>query len=333
MGGLGPPIAQIKKTPVEFLDIVRKGKGMMPATKTKDFSDDQIGTIYQELKEKPWNESQIPLAYKVGRLLATGNVAIAFSIVTLFALFFGIKVWLYWIRLSAPKQLWPAVLKFGLMRSLGIALWSLLVDGFLVASLWRRSKSRWFMHGLILYGFCGLLAADVLMQIFNPMRAEIPFLSPLKLLPIVSGVAALSGVFFVMFRYKKDSYIDNGMTQGRDFLFLNLLLHALLGGFLTVVMKRAGITGWVMPVYLYHLAAVLMLIATAPFTRFAHVWIVPTMVALTRLTDEIVESGVEIGFEREPSPGTHHKSQRIAENVIQTLEPDFKGPVRLRYYP
>lgn len=333
MGGLGPPIAQTKRTPAEFLEFVRKGKGMMPATKSDELSDAQVAQIYEEVKAKPWDENQIPIAYKVGRLLSTHNVAILFTVVTLFALIFGTRVWLYWIRLSAPKQLWPAIRKFGAIRALGIGLRSLLVDGFFVASLWRRNKARWLMHGLLLYGFVGLMAADVLIQIFNPTRAELSFLDPLKLLPVVSGAAALAGVFYVMVRYRRDAYIDNGLTQGRDFLFLNLLLNTLLSGFLTVLMKRAGLTGWVMPIYLWHLSAVSLLIATAPFTRFMHVWIAPTMIALTRVAEEIAKSGADLGFEREPSPGRHHKSQRIAEDVIQTLDPSFDGPVRLRYYP
>lgn len=333
MGGLGPPIAQLKLTPEEFLQVVRKGKGMMPATGTADVSDEQAQSLYAEVKAKPWDESQIPIAYKVGRLLSTRNVGIIFSFVTLFALIFGVKVWLYWIRLSAPAQLWPAMKRFGLAKSLFVLLHSLLVDGFFVASLYRRDKFRWFMHGLILYGFCALMLGDILMQIFNPLRTELPLISPLKLLPVLGGAFALTGVFYVMARYRKDSYIDNGLTQGRDFLFLTLLFHALLAGFLTVVMKRAGLTGWVMPIYLYHLAAVLMLLATAPFTRFMHVWIVPTMISLTKLCDAIVASGVEIGFRREPSPGRHHKSQRIAEQVMRELDPSFSGPVKLRYYP
>lgn len=333
MGGLGPPIAQTKLTEEEFHQIVRKGKGMMPATKESELSDEQVAQVYQEVKQKPWDENLIPLAFKVGQFLSTKNVAIVFLFVTLFAFVFGTKVWLYWIRLSAPKQLWSAVKKFGVLRAFGIATWSLIVDGFLVASLWRRNKMRWFLHGLILYGFVGLMLADVLIQIFNPTRAEMPLFDPLKLLPILSGVAALAGVFAVMVRYRTDEYIDNGVTQGRDFLFLNLLLNTLLSGFFVVVMKRTGLTGWVQPIYLWHLASVLLLLATAPFTRFMHVWIVPTMVALTRLCEEIVKSGVELGFSREPSPGRHHKSQRIAEDLMKTLDPNFDGPVNLRYYP
>ncbi len=333
MGGLGPPIAQIKLTETEFLGIVRTGRGMMPATSEADLSDDQVAEIYREVEAKPWDESQIPISYKVGRMLTTHNVSILFMFVTAFALFFGVKVWLYWVKLAAPKQLWVAAMKMGLGKTLQVLAKSLVIDGLLVASVWKRDKFRWFMHGLILYGFIGLLTGDILMQIFNPLRTQVPFFSPLKLLPVVSGVAAFTGIVYVMYRYRNDKYIDNGVTQGRDFLFLNLLFHTILSGFLTVTLKRAGITGWVMPIYLYHLSAVLTLLATAPFTRFMHAWIVPTMVALTRLQEAVAASGADLGFRREPSPGRHHKSQRIAEDLMTQLGPQYTGEVNLRYYP
>ncbi len=333
MGGLGPPIARTKLTYPEFLDVVRKGKGMMPATPATEMSDDRITQVYQELEAKPWDPSQIPIAFKVGQMLSTRNVSILFTVVTLFALVFGTKVWLYWIKLSAPRQLWPAMKRFGLFRSAGVLIRSLVIDGFLVASLWKANKVRWLMHGLMLYGFCGLLLGDVLMQIFNPTRAEMPFFSPLKLLPVLSGAAALTGLLFVMHRYRRDAYIDNGLTQGRDFLFMNLFLHTLISGFLTVTLKRAGVNDWVMPIYLYHLSAVLLLLGTAPFTRFAHVWVVPTMVAVTNLTEAIVADGKDLGYQREPGPGRHHKSQRIAVSLMSGIDPEASGPVVLRYYP
>jgi nitrate reductase gamma subunit len=223
--------------------------------------------------------------------------------------------------------------RFGYGKALGIVAWSLIVDGFCVASLWRKSKSRWVMHGLMLYGFCGLLLVDVLQQVFNPTRADLAMTHPIKVLAVFSGSAMLIGVFYVMYRYKTDRYIDNGLTLGRDFLFVNLLLHTLVSGFLTVTLNRFGVNDWVMAIYIYHLAAVALLIMTAPFTRFAHVFVVPSLVAVTRLTDEIVKSGIVLEYEREPSPGRHHKSQRIAQQVASLVDPESASDVRLRYYP
>ena len=88
-----------------------------------------------------------------------------------------------------------------------------------------------------------------------------------------------------------------------------------------------------MPIYLYHLSAISLLIGTAPFTRFSHAWVVPCLVAITRLTEAVTERGVDIGFVREPSPGRHHKSERIVKEVLATLGPGYEGEFRLRYYP
>lgn len=331
-GGMGPPLVATPLSFEEFKKVVREGKSMMPKTPESDLSDEDLKIIYEELKAKALDPSEIPLAFQVGRFLSMKNVALIFLFVSLFAIVFALRVIAYWVGVSGFPNLLPYLSKFGFMKAAGIVLWSLVVDGFLVASLWRRDKFRWAMHGLMLYGFTGLMLADILIQIFNPTRSEMPLFSPLKMLPIVSGVAVFSGVAYVMYRYKKDEYIDNGLTLGRDFFFLNVLLHTVLSGFLTVVMKRAGLAGWVMPIYIYHLTAIALLIGTAPFTRFAHAFVVPVMVAITRLTDAIAASGIEIGFEREPSPGRHHKSLRIAKHVLDVVDPEH-GEVRLRYYP
>ncbi|MCB8933402.1 MAG: c-type cytochrome [Chthonomonadaceae bacterium] len=333
MGGLGPPLATTKLTYEEFLDTVRKGKGMMPATPATELPDADVKALHDEVQKMPWIESQIPLSYTVGRMLSTHSVTHLFLAVFLFAFIFGVRVLVYWLGCAGWKNLSPYVKKFGRLRATGIALRSLVVDGLCVASLFRKNRFRWFMHGLILYGFLGLMLADILMQIFNPTRGDLSLLDPLKILPIVSGIAVMTGVFYVMFRYRTDPYIDNGLTLGRDFLFVNLLFHTVVSGFLTVIINRSGQSGWVMPVYLYHLGSITLLIATAPFTRFAHAWVVPALVAMTRVTEAVTASGVNLGFEREPAPGRHHKSERIALGVLKAIDPDYEGPTTLRYYP
>lgn len=331
MGGLGPPLAQTKLTSEEFTKFVRNGKGMMPAIPEADISTEDLNKAYEEVKAKPWVEEDIPLAYKVGKYLSPKNVSHIFLVAFLFATIFAIRGLTYWFKCAGWKELKPAIAKFGWGKAIGIVLKSLVVDGFFVGSLWQSDKKRWFMHGLMLYGFCGLILADILISILNPQRGQLPFTDPLKLLPVLSGAAVMVGVFFVMHRYRTDKYIDNGLTLGKDFLFVNLLVHVVISGFFVVFLKRAGIHDWIMTIYIYHLAAVFLLIVTGPFTRFQHIYVVPALAAITRLTDAVVASGVEIGFEREPSPGRHHKSVKIAEGVMQQL--GESGPTTLRYYP
>ena len=246
---------------------------------------------------------------------------------------FALKGLAFWVRLAGLKQMKPALRKFGMGKAAWVALKSLIVDGLLVSSLWRSSRHRWVMHGLMLYGMIGLFLADVLIQIFNPTRADLALSDPLKVLPIASGVLVLLGVMYVMVRYKTDEYIDNGQTLGRDYLFVTLLFHTVLSGILTLVINRTTAFGWVMPIYLYHLTSVSALLISAPFTRFQHAWVVPVMVALTRVTEAVTAAGVDLGFSREPAPGRHHKSLRIAQDVIGRVAPDLAADTKLRYYP
>ena len=231
------------------------------------------------------------------------------------------------------EELRPYLGKFGYWKSLRVVARSLLVDGLLVASLWRKSRFRWAMHGLMIYGFTGLWMADALMQVFNPLRQTLPLTHPLKVLPNLCGLAILMGIFYVRYRYRKDEYIDNGLTLGKDYLFLNLLALTIVTGFLLQVLRYKGAVLFIQPVYLLHLVLIAVLFLTAPFTRFAHAFVVPTLVALTRLADRIAESGQALAFSWEPSPGRHHKSQRIAEGVLKALDPSFEDKVRIRYFP
>jgi hypothetical protein len=123
------------------------------------------------------------------------------------------------------------------------------------------------------------------------------------------------------------------LTLGRDFLFLNLLGLTILTGFVVEVMRYKGAIQFIQPFYLLHLVIVATLFLTAPFTRFAHAFVVPALVALTALGDAVTASGKALGFAWEPAPGRHHKSMRIAECVLRNLEPAHERAIRIRYFP
>lgn len=333
MGGMGPPIASKKFDIEEFRQIIRQGKGMMPGTPESELSDEDLLQVHQELAAMPWNEDEIPLAYKVGQFLSTQNTGRIFLVVFGVATLLAIRVLYINLKWAGFGALWPYIVRFGLMKSAWIGLKSLIVDGLLVGSLWKSNKHRWLMHGLMLYGMIGLVIGDILMQVFNPTRADLPMLHPIKSLLVLSGIAVFAGVAYVMWRYKTDRYIDNGLTLGRDFLFLNLLFHTVLSGFLSMLVNRLGITDYVMPIYIYHLAAVALLVLTSPFTRFSHAFLVPALIATTRIADAIAQSGVDVNFLREPCPGKHHKTERMARDVLSKIGVSNVSDVRIRYYP
>jgi Fe-S-cluster-containing dehydrogenase component len=333
MGGFGPPLAETKLTLGEVRTLVRKGKGMMPAVPEKDASAAEVAAIHAFVRSTKLDPSQIPISYKVGALLSVKNVGIGFSVIGTVSLLLALRVILIWLRRAGWPQLRPYVARFGYVKATGVALKAFVVDGLLVASLWRKSPFRWAMHGLLLYGFIAIGLADMLMSIFNPLRTGLPPMHPFKLMANLGGIAILAGVVYVRYRYMKDEFIDNGLTLGQDYLFLNLLTLAIITGFITQALRSGGAIQWVMPVYIVHLGVIATLLVSAPYTRFSHVFVVPVLVALTKVTEAITESGVDLGFAYEPSPGRHHKSERIARGVVNQVIPDFDGAVNLRYYP
>ncbi len=333
MGGLGPPLAGTQLPPDKFLWTVRNGKGMMPAISTREMSDEDVLRVYQFARATKLDPTQIPISYKVGQLMSVKRVGMGFGVIALISMLLALKVLAKWVDGAGFARLRPYLGKFGYGKAFGIVVRSLLVDGLLVGSLWKKSKFRWAMHGLLIYGFTGLWVADALMQVFNPLRQTLPLSHPLKVLPNLAGLAILAGIAYVRFRYRKDEYIDNGLTLGRDYLFLNLLGLTILTGFLVQIFRYHGAILFIQPFYLLHLLLVAALFLTAPYTRFAHAFVVPVLVAITRLTESVAASGSALGFAWEPAPGRHHKSERIAEGVLKAMDPDFEGKVRLRYFP
>jgi mono/diheme cytochrome c family protein/nitrate reductase gamma subunit len=333
MGGLGPPLAETKRSLQEFKQIVREGRGMMPATPPTEISDEEIGAIHAWVRSTKLDPAQVPISYKIGQWLSITHVTILFALVSLVWLVLTLRVLWYWVDCAGWKNLKPYLRKFGYGRATGVFLRSLIVDGLLVAHLWRRDRFRWVMHALLLYGFLALGLADILMSVFNPTRGTLPMTHPLKLLPNLAGLAILAGIVYVRYRYSEDPYIDNGLTLSRDYLFLSLLTWTILTGFLVEALGYAGAYVFIQPTYILHLSLVAGLFLTAPFTRFQHAFLVPILMALTKVTSQIAYSGVDLGFLNEPSPGRHHKSERIAADVLQHVAPEVAGKFRLRYYP
>lgn len=333
MGGLGPPLAGIQMPEKDFHDIVRKGRGMMPAIPASETSDAEVQGIYDFARSIQLDVTQIPFAYKIGAYLTPHRVGMTFAVITLISLLLVLKVLAHWLRNAGLPELLPAVKRFGFVRSTGVVLKSLVLDSLFVGSLWRANKHRWAMHAFLIYGFLALGLADILLSIFNPMRGGLPLTHPIKLLANGGGVAVLLGIAYVRYRYSKDDYIDNGVTIGRDYLFLNLLTWTILTGFLVEVLKSSGQALYVQPAYMIHLGFVAVLFVTAPYTRFNHTFLVPAMVAMTRLTNALAVNGCHPGFAAEPAPGRDHKSQRMAEGLMRTLDPDSHDKVRIRYFP
>ena len=73
--------------------------------------------------------------------------------------------------------------------------------------------------------------------------------------------------------------------------------------------------------------------ATSLIASICQLSVVPALVAMTRLTEAVTTAGIGLGFEREPSPGRHHKSERIVAGLLREVAPDKADNFTIRYYP
>ena len=142
------------------------------------------------------------------------------------------------------------------------------------ATPWYRS--RWFMHGAIMWGFIGLAAATaidyLLLLIVDkvPGQPE-PLWHPTRLLGTVAGMVALYGVTFALIsRFRKpDKYSSHSLLS--DWLFLWLLFGATFTGFLVeIALYLPRGTTWGYIAFLVHVVLGMEIVVLLPFTKFAH---------------------------------------------------------------
>ena len=137
-------------------------------------------------------------------------------------------------------------------------------------------RSRWFMHGAIMWGFLGLAAAtgfDYLLLLLAskvPGQPE-PLWNPTRLLGTLAGVLVLFGTTRALVsRIKKpDKYSSHSLLS--DWLFLWLLLLGTVTGFVVEIalyLPRGTVWGYL--VFLIHVILGMEVVLLFPFTKFAH---------------------------------------------------------------
>ncbi len=131
------------------------------------------------------------------------------------------------------------------------------------------SKVKRFSHLAIFWGFVFLGISTTLAFFTNPTNAVLPIYNPVKLFGNVGGAlvfAGFVGMFYV--RYREQAPI---WRLTRSDVFLVTLFLAVVTGFITqqTIYSSLG-PDWVSSSFWIHMAFVIMLLATAPFTKFFH---------------------------------------------------------------
>jgi nitrate reductase gamma subunit len=151
-------------------------------------------------------------------------------------------------------------------------------------------RSRWFMHGAIMWGFLGLGVATGVDYLLLMLAGKVPgqpvsLWNPTRLLGTLAGVLIVLGTVRAMVSRtgKPDKYSSHTLLS--DWLFLWLLLLGAVTGFVVEIalyLPRGTVSGYV--VFLVHVILGMEIVLLFPFTKFAHAVYRPIALLVQELT-------------------------------------------------
>jgi nitrate reductase gamma subunit len=144
---------------------------------------------------------------------------------------------------------------------------------------------QWAAHQLIMWGFVGLFATTSLDTLMNPAAAPLPLLHPVRLLGNLTGIAFMMGLTLAIARRALLARV-RASSQLRDWTLLLSLWGTGATGFAVQWAADAGLphaTAWLYPT---HLVFIVLILASAPWTKFVHAAWRPTWVLYRALIAE-----------------------------------------------
>lgn len=142
-------------------------------------------------------------------------------------------------------------------------------DVFTTKVLGTCSRLKRVSHLAILWGFVFLGVSTTLAFITNPSNLVLPLSDPVKLFGNAGGILIVTGFVFMFYiRYRENAPI---WRLTRSDVFMVTLFLTVATGFVT---QQATYTAagpfWVSDTFWVHTVLVILLLATAPFTKFFH---------------------------------------------------------------
>jgi len=161
---------------------------------------------------------------------------------------------------------------------------------------------KWSSHIMIFWGFMFTAVATVLAYFFKPEGAVLPLTSPVNMFGNSGGILLVGGCSAMFYTRFQES--GSMWDLHRSDYFLLALLFTALSGFLTEdSIYSFGRGGEIVPfVYWGHMAIIVSLLATAPYTKFIHVLYKPSWILFERMESESPGSELE-GREPSKEPG------------------------------
>lgn len=183
--------------------------------------------------------------------------------------FAGVGLYRYWQSLNTFV---PAKSNIGFLGALiGTCVELLTHRNFKICS---TNSTRYWGHLLIFYGFAGAMVTAglaLLSGILFNLEAPIPFLTPIKILGNLSGLAMLTGSSLVIIkRLRTEERVESNTYN--DWVLVLFIFGVGLTGLLTEVTRLTATPFIAYNTYFVHLVLVFFLLWYAPYSKLAHMF-------------------------------------------------------------
>lgn len=135
----------------------------------------------------------------------------------------------------------------------------------------EESRSRYFSHLLILYGFAGLFITTVGVVVSEYVfhYYPLPLSHPLKIFGNLSTLALFIGATWVL-ADRISGKREKEVSTTYDWTFIGILYAVIVTGIITEILRYANAVAIAYPAYFVHLVVVFALLIYIPYSRFAH---------------------------------------------------------------
>jgi len=183
------------------------------------------------------------------------------------------------LRRSAPQRIFTS------KENIFTVVRSLIFDVALQRTVLSCDRLQWLSHFTMFWGFIGLAITTTLDSIFNPNVDPLPISHFVRVLGNTSGALFLvGGTIAIMRRFSVKPLRD--ATRGSDSLFLFLIYFTVVSGFLVEISSDLNLISTTFVTYWVHIGLVTALLASVPFTKFAHALWRPLWALYVRFEEE-----------------------------------------------
>lgn len=320
-GGFGPSLLHIALSPAALDGIVRHGRRQMPAFAPSTLSDADLQSIYSFLTRSLLKPADLPLSYTIEHALTLVRVVRGLFFFLALSIVINLVEVRRWMNRAGWRETRRHLGEIGWGKSFRTGARALFIEGFGAGAVYRRSRRAWVLHEGLIYVVPVIALISVLLGSYETYRTDLSPTHPLTVLSGLLALVVLAATITVRRRHSMSEQHRRSPFFGVDYVFLELLILAIIAGLVAAFAQWRGDVSWAAAVHLVHLVLVAVLFLVAPSTSFSHAVVVPVLAAITRLNQECVVLGLL------PAPPPESGAARVAPlsgTVLEGLDPSLK---------